>query len=87
VFNCRIIYVLYYSHFTVLEFQISPKKNLGSPNSDVKICVDDADDTKEDVVNDAVDNDDVEPTPEENDEKTERQERTFITFSGVKAVI
>ena len=55
--------------------QISTKKNLGSPNSDVKICVDDADDSKEDVAN-SVDDDDA--TVEESDEKLER---TFITFS------
>jgi hypothetical protein len=50
---------------------------LGSPNSDVKICVDDADDSKEDVANNVTDEDD-DATVEESDEKLER---TFITFS------
>ena len=55
---------------------------MGSPNSDVKICVDDADDSKEGVTNDKDEEEDSgQVMMQENDEKFERQERTFITFS------
>jgi hypothetical protein len=50
-----------------------PKKNLNSSGPEDKICVDDMDDSKEEVI-----------SGEEGDkaeEESEKQERTFLTFS------